>query len=263
MSVAAPVCHNRERPALRRAHRTCSSMSIDGEKGGPSADIPEQAIADALAAVEKSPAAAELPVETELPEPAAPLSETQVLRAELEMSQQRAREVYEKLKAEHDRHLRTAADFDNYKKRALRDREETVRFSNERMVKEFLPVLDALERALAAASKDDPLRGGVELTRKMFEEVLARFGVKGFSAKGQPFDPNQHEALLIVETDEKPAGVVLEEQQRGFFLHDRLIRPAAVVVSKSRPKSVETKSPPEGTSNSGSSNVGSTSTGES
>ncbi|HTT70036.1 MAG TPA: nucleotide exchange factor GrpE [Anaeromyxobacteraceae bacterium] len=210
------------------------------EKGAFSADIPEDAIADALAAVEKreggeSPAA-EVAVE-EVPSlgPSPEGGEAELLRRELELSQTHARKVFEQLKEEHDKLLRVAADHENYKKRAAREREEVQRYGHERLVKEILPALDALDRALRLVPPGEPLASGVELTRRLLEEGLARFGVKGFSAKGQPFDPRVHEALMTFATSELKPGMVVEEQSRGFFLHERLIRPAAVVVSAALP----------------------------
>jgi len=209
------------------------------EKGSFSADIPEAAIADALAAVEKpaaeAPPPAEVPVEVEAAAAAPEASELELLRRELEMSQAHARKVFEQLREEHDKLLRVAADHENYKKRAAREREEVQRYGHERLVKEILPAMDALDRALSAASKDDPLASGVEMTRRLLEEALSHFGVQGFSALGQAFDPRLHEALMTLATSEVKPGMVVQEQSRGFFIHDRLIRPAAVVVSASPP----------------------------
>jgi molecular chaperone GrpE len=219
------------------------------DKGAFTADIPASAVADAVAAVERGRSPSRDPAEPG-GEPAARLGavsparsdrpaegsrtlldELDTLRAELEMSQEGARKLYDQLREEHDRLLRTAADLENYKKRASRERDEIQRYGNERLVKEILPVLDALDRALAAIPAGDPLVSGVEMTRRLLEEALARFGVKAFSAKGERFDPRVHEALMSMSTSEYLPGMVVEEQQRGFFLHERLIRPAAVVVS--------------------------------
>jgi molecular chaperone GrpE len=208
-------------------------MTDDRDKGAFSADIPEAAIAEALAAVEgrgTPEGRPEQAVNTAVPAEA-PGSELARVRAELELSQAEARKVFEQLKDEHDRRLRAAADLENFKKRAARERDEVLRYGIERLVKELLPVLDNLERALAGAPSGDPFAGGVELTRRMLEDALARFGVKPFSAQGQPFDPRVHEALMTVATADAAPGVVVAEQQRGYFLHDRLIRPAAVVVA--------------------------------
>ena len=213
-------------------------MPNDSDQGAFSADIPEAAIADALAAVERRAGADEVRIEVEPPEASAaeaPRGEVERLRAELEESQARARQVFQQLKDEHDRLLRTAADLENYKKRAARERDEVLRYGIERLVKELLPVLDNLARALAAGPPDDPLASGVEMTRRLLEEALGHFGVKGFSAKGERFDPRVHEALMMVATEAVLPGLVVEEQQRGYFLHDRLIRPAAVVVAAAPP----------------------------
>ena len=216
-------------------------MSEDGDKGAFSADIPADAIAEALAAVEKRsragdcgcevPAAGAVPGAVAGALPSGPPGEGDRLRAELELSQERGRKVFEQLRDEHDRLLRAAADLENYKKRAAREKDEVQRYGNERLLKELLPVLDNLERALAATPPADPLASGVELTRRLLVETLARFGVKGFSARGERFDPRLHEALMTVATGEHAPGTVVEEQHCGYFLHDRLIRAAAVVVA--------------------------------
>jgi molecular chaperone GrpE len=223
-------------------------MTQDSDKSAFSADIPEDAIAEALEAVERSSRGAPAPalpgVEVEAsaapiaagPAEVSPFSnEAEKLRLELEMSQEGSRKVYAQLKEEHERLLRTAADHENYKKRVVREKDELLRYANERLVKEILPTLDSLDRALAAARAGDPLTSGVEMTRRLLEDALGRFGVKGFSARGQTFDPRVHEALMTVATAAQAPGSVVEEMQRGFYLHDRLIRPAAVVVAAAPP----------------------------
>jgi molecular chaperone GrpE len=205
-------------------------MTEREDKGAFQADIPEDAVAEAVASVEK--VAAEGGVEIEAPaDPEAVARENQSLKAQLELSQQKSRETLERLKDEHERLLRTAADFDNYKKRAAREREDVQRFGNEKLLKELLPVVDNLDRALAAAAPGDPLVDGVRLVRTSLEQVLGRHGVTSFSAMGERFDPALHEALLQVPTTEKPAGTVVLEHARGFKLNDRLLRPAMVGVA--------------------------------
>jgi molecular chaperone GrpE len=156
-----------------------------------------------------------------------------VLEAQLEESFKRARETSDRLKETHERLLRTAAEFDNFKKRALKEKEDVQKFGIERLLKDFLPVMDNLERALDHAEQHDPSQviEGVKLVQKLFETTLARHGVQGFSALGKPFDPSVHEALMQQESDQPP-GTVVSEMARGYKLNDRLIRPAAVVVSK-------------------------------
>jgi len=210
-------------------------MPQDNGKGSFSADIPQSLLDEALEAVDKragadAPGGEAAPGDPVAGAEAAP-GELTRLRAELELSQAHGRDAFEKLKEEHDRFLRAAADLENYKKRALREREETQKFGVERLLKDLLPVVDNLDRALAAAQADDPLSGGVKLVLKVLEEALARHGVKSFHALGELFDPRTHEAIMTIPTAEKPPGTVLLEHGRGFTLHDRLVRPALVGVA--------------------------------
>jgi molecular chaperone GrpE len=157
------------------------------------------------------------------------------LSAMLEDSMRRARETQERLKDTHERLLRTAAEFDNFKKRTQKEKEDARRYAIESLLKDFLPVADNLERALEHAEEHDPKQvlEGVRLVQKMLEAALAKHGVVGFSARGQTFDPNLHEALMQQESDAAP-GTVVSEMAKGYKLHDRLVRPAAVVVAKPR-----------------------------
>ena len=169
----------------------------------------------------------------------------QVLEAQLEESFKRSRETSERLKETHERFLRTAAEFENYKKRAVKEKEDTQKFGVERLLKDFLPVMDNLERALDHAEQHDlkQVIEGVRLVQKLFETTLARHGVTGFSAVGKPFDPSLHEALMQQDSDEPP-GTVVSEMARGYKLHDRLVRPAAVVVAKARTQAAGGGGPP-------------------
>jgi len=133
-----------------------------------------------------------------------------------------------------DRLLRVAAEFDNYKKRVARDRAEMIRTANEELLLEILPVLDNLERALAAARKTDSteaLAEGVDMVLRLFEAVLERAGVKPIDSVGQPFDPNVHQAVAVVASPGAPAQTVVEEVQRGYWLHTKVLRPAMVKVA--------------------------------
>ncbi|WP_164017424.1 nucleotide exchange factor GrpE [Pyxidicoccus trucidator] len=175
-------------------------------------------------------------------EVAALRQEVESLKAQLEFSQAKSRETMERLRETHERTkdaqertVRAAADLENYRKRAQKEKEEVQRFGSEKLLKDLLPVMDNLDRALDAASKSpdiDSFQKGVAMTRKSFEDALGRHGVKAFSAKGQPFDPRMHEAIQQVETAEVPAGHVVFEVVRGFFLNERLVRPAMVVVAR-------------------------------
>jgi molecular chaperone GrpE len=156
--------------------------------------------------------------------------------AELEVSQQMGRDTLGKLKDQHERTLRAIADLDNYKKRAVKERDEATKFGQEKLLRDFLPVVDNLERALEHAKSPSDFEGlkqGVAMTRKLFEDTLGRHAVKAFSALDQMFDPHRHEAIQTIESDAPPGTVVLEVV-RGFTLHDRLMRPAMVGVAKAR-----------------------------
>ncbi len=227
------------------AAHTCSHVAESDQKGGFQAEIPENAIEAALRSVEKIAQGAspdpEVPVAVDgAPAEAGALAkEVESLRAQLELSTARGRETLEKLKEEHERRLRAAADLENYKKRAAREREEIQRFGAERLLKDLLPAVDDLDRALAAAAPDDPLTAGVKLVRSALEQALAKHGVTGFSAMGARFDPALHEALLQVPTADQPPGTVVVEHARGWKLNERLLRPAMVGVAVEPPKPAE------------------------
>jgi molecular chaperone GrpE len=131
-----------------------------------------------------------------------------------------------------DRLLRTAAEFDNYRKRVDRERRDLADYTAADVVSEMLPIVDNLERALAAASEADPLRKGVELIHKQMLDLLRKRGVKAIEALGADFDPNFHQAVIHEPTSEHREGEVIEELQRGYLLGDRLLRPAMVKVAK-------------------------------
>jgi molecular chaperone GrpE len=169
------------------------------------------------------------------------------LSALLEESMSRARETQERLKDTHERLLRVAAEFDNFKKRAAKERDDAQKFGVERLLKDFLPVADNLERALDHAEEHDlrQVIEGVRLVQKLLETALGKHGVTGFSALGQPFDPNLHEALMQQESD-APAGTVVSEMSRGYKLNERLVRPAAVVVARPRSAGAPPQAGPDG-----------------
>jgi molecular chaperone GrpE len=136
-----------------------------------------------------------------------------------------------------DRLLRTAADFDNYKKRAARERAEYVALANERFVKELLPILDDLERALDAVGEhqEAAVEEGVRLVHRSLASLLERNGVKEIDAEGK-FDPHVHEALLS-QPSEAEEGSVVDVVQKGYTLGDRVVRPARVVIAAASPES--------------------------
>ena len=135
-----------------------------------------------------------------------------------------------------DRLLRLAADFENYKKRATRERHEYVALANERLIAELLPILDDLERALSAAEQHEEaqLEEGVELVHRSLAGLLERHGVQPISTEGK-FDPHVHEALLS-QPSEAEEGSVIDVVQKGYKLGDRVVRPARVVVAAAAPE---------------------------
>lgn len=154
------------------------------------------------------------------------------LRASLEAKEQEAKENY-------DRYLRQAAELENFRKRANREKDEAIRFANEALIKDLLPVVDNLERAVAHSSgggNGKPLLEGVELVLRGLVDVLAKHGVTPISALGQPFDPGKHEAMAQIESETSKPNTVAQEHNKGYLLRDRLLRPALVSVAKA-PKS--------------------------
>jgi molecular chaperone GrpE len=137
-----------------------------------------------------------------------------------------------------DKLLRTAADLDNLRKRQRREVEDARHETKTRVLKEVLPVVDNLERALAVSSGEvgqlEAVLDGVRLVQRQFLQALERLEVTQIEAEHQPFDPNLHEAISQQETDEHPAGTVIAVLQRGYKAGDRLLRPSLVVVAKAK-----------------------------
>lgn len=141
--------------------------------------------------------------------------------------------------AERDQFLdllqRTQADFENYQKRNKRDREQERRYMYATFAFDLLPVLDNLERATAAArqaGEEGPLVDGVAMVHSQFLDFLKRYGVTRIEPLGQPFDPNRHQAVMQQAAADKPPHTVLQVLEPGYMIHDRVLRPAKVVVSK-------------------------------
>lgn len=132
-----------------------------------------------------------------------------------------------------NRMMRLAADLENFRKRTAREKDDLRKYGIDRVVLELLPVLDNLERALEHADKSEDsttIVDGVRMVHRQFVTALEKHGVRGFASKGEMFDPQKHEAIQQMETTDHPTGFVLEEYQKGYYLHERLIRPALVVV---------------------------------
>jgi molecular chaperone GrpE len=169
------------------------------------------------------------------------LPETQVaaeLRTRLETKEKEAAE-------NHDRYMRAMAELDNYKKRAARDKEDAIKYGNEKLIKDILPILDSLDRAihqssdLSVRNNFEAFQQGLELIHTQILGCLERHGVVKITAKGEEFDPDRHQALMQVETPGMESNRVVDEYESGYTLHGRLLRPAKVSVSKNVPKKDE------------------------
>jgi len=150
------------------------------------------------------------------------------MHAMLEAKEKEAKETYDRL-------LRVSADFENYKKRSARELEDFRKYANQTLLKEMLSVVDNLELAINSSNHrkkaDKTLMEGLNLTLNEILRVFERFDVKPIEAQGQKFDPAFHEAVMREETDDFPENTVVSEFQKGYLIHDRLLRPAMVVVA--------------------------------
>jgi len=169
--------------------------------------------------------------------------------AEAEASDERVRSELERLRREleakenYDRFLRQAAELENFKKRMAREKEEILRYGNENLIRDLLPILDNLERAVEHAREGgngEPLLEGIEMVLKGLLEVLNRYGVTPILAAGETFDPQRHEAIAQAPSKEQAPNTVIEEHHRGYYLLDHLLRPSLVTVAKA-PESQEKK----------------------
>ena len=148
-----------------------------------------------------------------------------------------------------DRMLRTIADYENLKKRAVREKADFFKFAVEGVIKDLILIVDSIERGIESGkeSKDfDSLNEGIQLIHKQLGELLKKRDVTVIEAQGEPFDPNLHEAVMHIESEEVEENAVIEEFQRGYLLHDRVIRPSMVSVSRGKPQIKDTSPDDEG-----------------
>ena len=172
-------------------------------------------------------------------EPAAPEGAPKPDQAPMEPAAEQPGERSPEAQEYYERLLRLAAEMDNLKKRQEREKAELLQFANESLIKELLPVVDNLERALEHGRQLDapaPLVEGLELVYQGFIKALTRFGVTPIVAVGQPFDPAFHNAVMQEESTEVPDCTILKELQKGYLLQSRLLRPAMVAVAKNTQK---------------------------
>lgn len=167
---------------------------------------------------------------TEGPSPADAPNLTSATIAELQTQAAKAKEHWDAL-------VRTTADFDNFKKRATRERQEAVKFANESLLQKLIPILDTFDMALTAAANAkegtaQSLQTGVSMILSQFRNTLNEAGLEEVDASGKPFDPNFHEAVSQQESAEVPEGHVVQQLRKGYKLKERLLRPASVIVAK-------------------------------
>jgi molecular chaperone GrpE len=179
---------------------------------------------------EQDPAAAEA---LDTAEPLVPVEPGTVTPEQLKELKERAAKADENW----ERLLRTTADFDNFKKRAAREKQEAIKFANEGLIQKLVPILDTFDMALAAAQGvqgdgGQSLQTGVNMVFQQLKNVLTEAGLEEVDAARKPFDPNFHEAVSQRETTEAPEGQVIQQLRKGYKLRDRLLRPASVVVAK-------------------------------
>lgn len=200
-------------------------------------DLEEDAGDESVPAEQKPMGLAELPEQAE---------EEETVEAEPPGAQEE--DYYERL-------LRVKAEFENYKKRVDKDRQNFIRFANEDLLVQFLPVMDNFERAIAHVTETKDIKAlldGVRMVCRQMKDVLGKSGIRSFESAGKPFDPTKHQAIQTRETSDTKPNTVVEEYQRGYFLHDRLVRPALVVVAEpqkdreERVEAAETEHPDKG-----------------
>lgn len=158
-------------------------------------------------------------------------------KTEIEEELERLRMEAESARAEaesaRNRMLRTVADYENYKKRLEKEKKEFMKYANERFIKDLLPSLDDLERAIISSNDSsdlESLREGVQIIYKQLNNILEKYDVTPIEAVGKKFNPNLHEAIMHMPS-KNPKNTIIEEYQKGYKLHDRVIRPSKVVIS--------------------------------
>jgi molecular chaperone GrpE len=148
---------------------------------------------------------------------------------------EKVNELQEASERNHDLYLRSEAEIENIKKRNRKDKEEWVKYANETLIKEILPVMDNLEMAISHSREENSVEAlgeGIELILKGLRDMLGKSGLEEVKAEGEPFDPNYHHAVLEQADENVESGIILKELQKGYMLKKRLIRPAMVIVSK-------------------------------
>lgn len=157
------------------------------------------------------------------------------VQAEIEELRQKGKELEEENSQLKDQYLRKQADFENFRKRMFREKEEAIKYANSNLLSDLITIIDDFERAIKAgaeATDVESFRAGIEMIEKQFTGMLERkYGLKRFDSEGEEFDPEKHEAINTEESKEHKTSIVLEDYQKGYLLHDRVLRHAKVKVS--------------------------------
>ena len=180
--------------------------------------------------IDKQPSPADPPLE---PEPLVSLEPATVTPEQFEELKERAAKADDNW----ERLLRTTADFENFKKRVTREKQEAIRYANEGLLQKLVPIMDNFDMALSAAQTGQTeaaqsLQAGINMIYQQMKSALVEAGLEEVDAAGKTFDPNLHEAVSQTETTEAPEGQVVQQLRKGYKLRDRLLRPATVVVAK-------------------------------
>lgn len=143
----------------------------------------------------------------------------------------RVKELEAELQEAKDRYLRNLADVENMRKRQERERADLLKYASEKLLQDILPVLDSFEKAIQVQQEaSNPVIEGVRMVHKQFVHILEQHGLRGVESQGKAFDPNLHQAIQRVESDEVPSEIVKDEYQKGYTLNGRLLRPSMVSV---------------------------------
>lgn len=184
--------------------------------------------------MQEEPAQQEDTLHAEAQEGAEPQVEQPGAEESKDPRQQEIQQLKAELSEQQQRVLRTQADFDNFRRRTQKEKEELAKYASSKLITELLPVIDNFERAMAASTVDpesDSLVKGVNMIFRQLEGVLNAEGLQPMNSVGQHFNPEFHQAIMQVESEEHEEGVVVEEIQKGYMLKDKVLRPAMVKVS--------------------------------
>ncbi len=160
--------------------------------------------------------------------------ETTIEDVQAESLDARYAELEKQIEEHQQRFVRAQADFDNFRRRTMKEKEELGQYASMKLIGQLLPIIDNFERAIAASAMNndfESLAKGVDMIFRQLEQTLEQEGLKAMNAVGEPFNPEFHQAIMQVETDEYEEGIVVEEVQKGYVLKDKVIRPAMVKVS--------------------------------